>query len=494
MRSRVQRHVFDLFDSGLPAEHATARPSGAPKQHELFPKKPDGLTWHDYLLMLLHIGSEIEHGLMVQYLYAAYSLGGEQVPSDHREKVQRWRDSLLTIAKEEMGHLLSIQNLICLLGGPINLYREDYPFDSPYYPFPFRLEPLTLDSLSCYVYAEMEPHMPKTSGPKDPGRRFTEFEMKDRARIRKAVIARVAGGKPHHAGEIYERIIEILSNADLITDSDFNSASYASQASWDEWGKGYRPNPDDTDAKQVAPAKQSNVIVAQMATRTEAVAALKAVAGQGEAPHLQDRPTTEPSHFDRFVGLYQGFERIKGWKPNREAPINPTTVDPAKVKTGGTYIEAKASRAWADLFNVRYRMLLTYLAHTYRARPTDSGRPNVRGLALHRVFAEMYNIKAIADILFRLPLRDNPKDPRRAGPPFQMPYTLALPTDEADCWQLHRDLIRTSQTLCDGLLAGAPSLPDGQRYLATLRDLDRQAMSWIDHIRGDLGSNTRQRL
>ena len=31
--------------------------------------------------MLLQIGAEIEHALMVEYLYAAYSLGGSQVPS-----------------------------------------------------------------------------------------------------------------------------------------------------------------------------------------------------------------------------------------------------------------------------------------------------------------------------------------------------------------------------------------------------------------------------
>ena len=48
------------------------------------------MTWKDHLVMLLHIGAEIEHSLMVQYLYAAYSLGGEQVlPPDRRPMVQR---------------------------------------------------------------------------------------------------------------------------------------------------------------------------------------------------------------------------------------------------------------------------------------------------------------------------------------------------------------------------------------------------------------------
>ncbi|MDX5299766.1 MAG: ferritin-like protein, partial [Gammaproteobacteria bacterium] len=66
--------------------------------------KPDELSWRDYLLMLLKIDAGIEHALMVQYLYAAYSLGGEQVPYDQRKRVREWQQTILSIAKEEMGH------------------------------------------------------------------------------------------------------------------------------------------------------------------------------------------------------------------------------------------------------------------------------------------------------------------------------------------------------------------------------------------------------
>ena len=41
-----------------------------------------------------------------------------------------------------MGHLLTVQNLLSLLGGPPTFEREDYPWSSPYYPFPFCLEKL----------------------------------------------------------------------------------------------------------------------------------------------------------------------------------------------------------------------------------------------------------------------------------------------------------------------------------------------------------------
>ena len=449
--------------------------------------KPADQTWLDHLLMLLHIGAELEHGLMVQYLYAAYSLGGPQVPPGERARVQRWRDHLLTIAREEMGHLVCIQNLLCLLGGPINLYRDDYPFDAPYYPFRFSLEPLTLNSLACYIYAEMEHEM------EDPGfmigdtKRAKQFK-KDKARIIKAANkAKGLSGAPHHVDKIYNPVLEILKDPEKIPDSAFRASSYASQASWDEWGKNYRPTPNDQDAARVTPVRSSHVMVFQMASRTEALDALKEVAGQGEAPHLRGRLKEEPSHFDRFLDVYQDMETVSGWSPTRECPTNPVTSivgeETDKINKRKTLIKSEYSRTWAELFNLRYRMLLTCIAHSFRLqRHSRPDVPDVRSATLHRTFGEMYNIKTISQILFRLPLTDDRKDGRRAGPPFQIPYTLALPDDDADCWQLQRDLLVSAVSLATGLLEKARG-EDG-RYLATQLNLDQQTIRWIDTLQG----------
>ena len=58
-------------------------------------KRPPGVAWRDYLIMLLHLAAEVEHGLMVQYLYAAFSLGGPDVTPKRAEKVARWQRSIL---------------------------------------------------------------------------------------------------------------------------------------------------------------------------------------------------------------------------------------------------------------------------------------------------------------------------------------------------------------------------------------------------------------
>src|SRR5215216_1680391 len=122
--------------------------------------KPDELTWWDWTVFLLHTAAEIEHALMVQYLYAAYSLAedgfqGPAVPAGASELVGTWRQTIVGIAKEEMAHLLTVQNLLRFIGGPLNLEREDFPFRAFLYPFPLQLEPLTRTSLAKYVAAEM---------------------------------------------------------------------------------------------------------------------------------------------------------------------------------------------------------------------------------------------------------------------------------------------------------------------------------------------------
>ena len=89
---------------------------------------------------------------------------------------------------------------------------------------------------------------------------------------------------------------------------------------------------------------------------------------------------------------------------------------------------------WAHLFNVRYRKLLVSLSHAFELATdlTDLSALSPRGWLIHRCFAEMYNLRAIAGLLVRLPVSADDPDGPRAGPPFQMPYTLALPSTEAE--------------------------------------------------------------
>jgi hypothetical protein len=120
-----------------------------------------------------------------------------------------------------------------------------------------------------------------------------------------------------------------------------------------------------------------------------------------------------------------------------------------------------------------------------------------RAPMLARIFGEMYNLKAIAGILVRLPL-GNPAEAARAGPPFQVPYSLTPPLPEANFWRMQLDLLSAASELVATLLdpagpsrADAPA--DGARYLQALREADRDSRTWIEKVLAGLDSSRRAR-
>jgi rubrerythrin len=299
------------------------------------PKRPD-MTWRDHLLMLLSFGATVEHCLMVQYLYAAYSLRTDEPDKRRREMIERWRASILAVAKEEMGHLLTVQNLRRLLGSTVEIGRDSSQWARQYYPYPFTLEPVSLLSLSCFVYAEAPPF----EASKD------DFSESERDLVKKEILPRLRTyfgsafeAQVHRVGELYEEIIALISNRDRIPDEMFDESSYEFQASWDEWGRGYKPAPRQLDAEgnlaDDKPKLERDAIVQidRVATRADAIKALQALAAQGEAPHLRNPllldSEDEQSHFDRFLEIYRQFkheqEKDGKWAPAAGIPANPTT-------------------------------------------------------------------------------------------------------------------------------------------------------------------------
>src|ERR1700739_2642366 len=235
---------------------------------------PPEFNWRDYASMLLGVAAEIEHSLMVQYLFAAYSLGGPQVPHELSGDVQAWQTTILGIAKEEMGHMVSVQNLRTALGLPLHLDREDYPWGSGFYPFQFTLQRLTLDSLATYVCAESPPDWDGSEAE----------EIKARA-------AQEAHDEVNRVGALYEAIKEILSDRSRIAETAFDAASVPRQASFDEWGRGCREGArDGSEAERGIPSP--DLLILEVSSRDTAIEALHEIGEQGEA--LNPLPESEP--------------------------------------------------------------------------------------------------------------------------------------------------------------------------------------------------------
>ena len=91
----------------------------------------------------------------------------------------------------------------------------------------------------------------------------------------------------------------------------------------------------------------------------------------------------------------------------------------------------------------------------------------------------MYNLRTLSEVLMNMPLK--PLSPKMAGPPFEMPYTLALPSRNANRWRAHRDLLMASISLIDLMLTPGQVQ---EKYLRALRASDQTALDQVTALIG----------
>jgi hypothetical protein len=113
----------------------------------------------EQLLHLLAEAAEVEHTLMCSYLYAAFSLkraGEAGLTEAEGQAVERWREAIMDVAVEEMGHLVVVANLTVAVGGRPHFSRPNFPVSPGYFPsgVSVRLSPFTADTLEHFIFLE----------------------------------------------------------------------------------------------------------------------------------------------------------------------------------------------------------------------------------------------------------------------------------------------------------------------------------------------------
>ena len=464
MATRLTRHLVWTpppaaaagLEAATRARHLAALPTAKAHPEREQPNLNVFTAPRERAVYLLHVGAEVEHALMAQYLYAGYSLGGPQLTDpEHQRLAQQWRATVLEIAREEMGHWATVNNLLTLIGGPLAFEREDYPIPSELYPFAFELEPLTKKSLGKYVLCEM------------PNEQTIEkLGLQDEIEeIRKLVDPGGDEMSVHRVGIIYDAVAALFAPPDqpkdpspeppsFVASSDIQAESVRFQVSPAAWALGYK-----------------DILIETANDRASALAAIRAISVQGEGTTLGE---FEKSHFGKFLEIYRQFPDEGDWEPSRNVARNPTT-DPAA--SPDRRITNTFALLWAGLFNLRYRMLLMYLAHAFRIEaPLKASGRSPRGLLLSWAFGEMYNLRSITEFLMTLPLHGADGE-LLAGPPFEMPYSLALGARDADRWRLHRDLLLASQQYVRELRESSGGRHEG--YLKGLHSANQSALDQV---------------
>lgn len=430
---------------------------GAAEQVELAPYWPR-LTPRDEAVYLLHATAEVEHSLMVQYLYSSFSLRDEAPARD-------WAETILGIAREEMGHLACMQNVLLLLGGPVNFEREDFPFRTGLYPFPLQLEPLTLGSLAKYIAAERPAVI---TDPTLDALYHEEIEPLTRAEADDEPVNRV--------GAVFERLLLLFRDPASVPegdptpplqDEDFRTDAGPALATLAEWGRG-------DPGIIIGPAPEE--VGTPPAVRSAIRDVLTRIAQQGEG-----YPSASPgdSHFDRFISVWQAYRANYPQAPVNDtgpgspalpAPTNPTP----NASVGRHAITNENAKQWAHLFNVRYRMLLAALQHFFEFTPPFA----FRGTLTNMAFEEMRRVARIAKVLVNRPLGSESLADR-AGPPFELPYALTMPDRERDRWRTHRDAVDSSIQLCEWMIPNETTDPD---FLTRLLGADRERRARLTRL------------
>lgn len=117
------------------------------------------LAHREALIYTLGKAAELEHLIMLQYLFAAFSLKqnvGEGLTTELVGTVGRWRKTLLDIAGQEMLHLALVQNLLTAVGAAPRLARPNFPMPAYTYPAGVRIELLPFGEAALRHFAFLE--------------------------------------------------------------------------------------------------------------------------------------------------------------------------------------------------------------------------------------------------------------------------------------------------------------------------------------------------
>jgi Ferritin-like len=428
---------------------------------------PDLSAWPsplDKAEILLESAAEIEHALMVQYLYAAYSLKSKKEVSDPAQKKAldeddksstSWPRRILDIAREEMGHLLTVQNLLLALGLPPNFEREDFPPRKDLYPFTLHLEPLSQHSLAMYVVAEAPTNAP---------------DIDDIINVAQGA----AAAQINHVGVLYGLLGLVFATPQQVQEGATSGGGWDAmvrhlamaayqQASPDSWHLPDNAFEVNTSGQQAEPSdwQVGGMRVHRVADRATARAAIRDIGEQGEGP----TGSGEQSHFERFRLIYRGQAGLPAFPAGEWIPTRNVSTDPRV-----TDIVDQRTRRWAELADLRYGLLLGLIEHYLLTSGND------RKLLTAWIFAEMRS--RVAFLARKLTTMSTGVGSGVASIPFTLPVPLHLPGAETARWTVHQQRIEAAIIKVQEIQPTTTDQAD-RLYLSALVASDQARLAFI---------------
>ena len=399
------------------------------------------------LIYMLCEAAELEHGIMCQYLFAAFTLKqdeGEGLTPEELAAARRWRKVISHVATQEMLHLALVQNLLSAIGAAPHLSRPNFPHPASHYPAGVHLAllPFGEQALRHFMFLERPEGMDLNDGDG---------------------LAAFGHAVPHMmASDIVPRGQDFATVGHMYRSIEAGFAHLCAKFG-EKW---LFVGPPRAQATQQHFRWPELVAVTDLASAQRAI---DEILEQGEGP----RGHWESAHFGQFVSILDEFEQAReanrGLVPARLVlPVNVRPCDrDVEVPLSDDPVTAKVM----DLFNVAYEILLQiferFFAHT------DETDAQLKALADATMALMFQVIKPLGDLITTLPA--GPSYPGvSAGPSFELFYEsdYLLPHRDA-AWALLTERLDVAAEFCLQIVADqAASQPHtGQPRAGQARDL-----------------------
>jgi hypothetical protein len=386
------------------------------------PEAPFVIEHREALIYMLCEAAELEHGIMCQYLFAAFSLKqGTDEGLTERElaAVKRWRGVVAHVATEEMLHLALVHNLLSAIGAAPHFARPNLPAPASHYPagVTLALVPFGEPALRHFMFLERPEGM----------------QLEDAAGFAAALA---------HATPLTEERDIVPRGQDFATVGHlYRSIEHGFAHLAEKYGeRGLFVGPPRAQATTEDFGWPELVAVTDLASAQRAIDTILEQ-GEGARGHWQT------AHFGQFVQILDEYRQMTADNPGFD-PVRP--VLPAKVRPGerddetvlliGDPVTARV----ADLFNVAYEVLLQglerYFAHT---EETDE---QLGTLADMTIALMLRALKPLGELITTLPVGPEHHG-RTAGPSFELFYEsdYLMPHREA-AWTLLEERLREAAT------------------------------------------------
>jgi Ferritin-like len=365
----------------------------------------------EQLVYLLTQASELEQGILCEYLFALYSLRrdpGDGLEGEQLALVTRWGATLAEIAVQEMLHLTLATNLLTAVGATPHLHRPNFPIRCQWYPpdVQVALVPFGEEALRHFLYLERPDHIdladaelfsvvcqcrPLTTTPAT-----LMAEPQDYTTV---------GHLYRSIGHGFARLVERSGEAEVFIGPPADQAT-RELLGWSEL-----------------------VAVTDLAS---ADAAIATIVEQGEGADGDWRE----AHFGRLATVLEEFlaatEADPGFSPARSA--QPAYVRRPPDQPLAMVISDPLTAQVADLFDAAHQTLLQLLCRLFvHHEETDQELDTLAGVAIGLMAAVL---RPLGSLLTTLPL--GPEHPGElAGPAFFMvhPSQFLLPWREA-AWKV----------------------------------------------------------